>query len=211
MAIVNGYVTLAEAVEYIGRSEARDSAELEDVITSASRLIDRFCGRHFWQATATTRKFDSPDGYRILFGPYNDVVSVTSVASDSNDDGTYDATLTATEYQLTPADAATRGPVAEPFTGLQLLNISQAFPLAPAASGRTGLISITGNYGWPAVPPEVKQACRILSAELYKMADSPMGAIGMGEFGVMRVSSTLPPRARQLLMPFRHPLNFGAA
>jgi hypothetical protein len=61
------------------------------------------------------------------------------------------------------------------------------------------------------VPPEVKQACRILGAELYKMADSPMGAIGMGEFGVMRVSSTLPARARQLLMPFRHPLNFGAA
>lgn len=211
MTITNGYLTTTELQDYVGRNEARDTAELEDVITSASRLIDRFCGRHFWQATATTRKFDSPDGYNVQFGPYNDLVSATTVAYDTNDDGTYDATLTATEYQLLPADAATRGPLAEPYTALRLLSLSAAFQTAPAPSGRTGLISITGTWGWPSVPPEVKQACRIMGAELYKMADSPMGAIGMGEFGIMRVSSTLPARARQLLQPFRHPLNFGAA
>lgn len=211
MTITNGYLTTSELVDYVGRNEARDTAELEDVITSASRLIDRHCGRHFWQAAATTRKFDSPDGYNVQFGPFNDLVSASAVAYDANDDGTYETTVTATEYQLLPADAATRGPVAEPYTALRLLTLSAAFQTAPAPSGRTGLISITGTWGWPAVPPEVKQACRILAAELYKMADSPMGTIGMAEFGVVRVSSTLPPRARQLLQPFRHPLNFGAA
>ena len=48
MAIVNGYLTIDEAVSYIGVNETRDTTELEDVVTSVSRLIDRYCGRQFF-------------------------------------------------------------------------------------------------------------------------------------------------------------------
>lgn len=210
MAVVNGYLTTSEAQSYIGMSAGVDTSELDDVITSVSRMVDRFCGRHFYQATATAKRFDSPDGLTIDFGPYGDLVSVTTFAYDSNDDGTFDTTLSAGDYQLTPAGATTRGPISEPFTGVQIL-AGITLPLAPAASGRTGLVQITGTWGWPAVPTEVKQATRILVAEVYKLSDAPLGVAGFGEFGVVRVQRQMPARAVQLLQPFRHPANVGMA
>lgn len=208
MAIVNGYLTIDEAVQYVGRNETRDTTELEDVVTSVSRLIDRYCGRQFFQSTSTSRYFDSLNGTDIEFGAFNDLVSASSVSYDSNDDGTYDSTLTATAYQLLPT--RNTAPIDEPFTSLRLLNGS-TFPYAPAASGRTGLIRITGTWGWSAVPVEIKQAARIMVAEVAKMADAPLGVAGFGEFGVVRLSRSMPARAMHLLQPYRHPLNVGLA
>lgn len=208
MAIVNGYLTIDEAVQYVGRNETRDTTELEDVVTSVSRLIDRYCGRQFFQSTATAREFDSLNGTDVEFGPFNDVVSVTTLAYDSNDDGTFETTVSASGYQLLPTKNA--APIDEPFTSLRLLNGS-TFPYAPAASGRTGLIRITGTYGWSAVPVEVKQAARIMVAEVAKLADAPLGVAGFGEFGVVRLSRSMPARAMHLLQPYRHPLNVGMA
>ena len=209
MAVVNGYLTTSEAQSYIGMSAGVDTSELDDVITSVSRMVDRFCGRHFYQATATQKFFDSDDSESIDFGPYGDLVSATAVAYD-DDDGTYESTIAATDYQLTPQGATTRGPISEPFTGLRVLS-GVSLPLAPASSGRTGLVRITGTWGWPAVPVEVKQATRILVAEVYKLSDAPLGVAGFGEFGVVRVQRQMPARAIQLLQPFRHPANVGMA
>ena len=206
---MNGYLTTSEAQSYIGMSAGVDTSELDDVITSVSRMVDRFCGRHFYQATATQKFFDSDDSESIDFGPYGDLVSATAVAYD-DDDGTYESTIAATDYQLTPQGATTRGPISEPFTGLRVLS-GVSLPLAPASSGRTGLVRITGTWGWPAVPVEVKQATRILVAEVYKLSDAPLGVAGFGEFGVVRVQRQMPARAIQLLQPFRHPANVGMA
>jgi hypothetical protein len=208
MAIVNGYLTIDEAVSYIGVNETRDTTELEDVVTSVSRLIDRYCGRQFFQSTATARTFDSLDGLHVEFGPFNDLVSATTVAYDSNDDGTYESTVSASGYQLLPT--TNTAPIDEPYTALKLINGS-TFPYSPAASGRVGLIRITGNWGWGEVPAEVKQAARLMVAEVAKLQDAPLGIAGMGEYGVTRVSRYMPARAVQLLAPFRHPLNVGLA
>jgi hypothetical protein len=210
MTISNGYLTIEEAISYVGRNESRDTYELEDVVTAASRMVDRHCGRHFYQATADAREFDvDSDGYTVTFGAFNDLVSVTSVAYDNNDDGVYESTLTASQYQLL-APVQGQAPGTWPYT--QLRNVtSTLLPSPPTASGRERLIRITGTWGWPAVPPEVKQATRILVAELAKLQDAPLMVAGFSEFGVVRVSSSMPARARQLLQPFRHPDNVGLA
>ena len=211
MAVVNGYLTTSEAQSYIGMSAGSDTAELDDVITSVSRMIDRFCGRQFFQSTSTQKFFDcEPDQETLTFGPYGDLVTATAVAYDDNDDGVYEVTIAATDYQLLPQGATTRGPISEPFTGLRVLS-GVSLPLAPAASGRTGLVRITGTWGWPAVPVEVKQAARILVAEVFKLADAPLGVAGVSEFGVVRVQRQMPARAIQLLQPYRHPGNVGFA
>ena len=206
MAITDGYLTLAEAVAYVGRNEARADAELEDVVTSASRLIDNYCGRHFYQRTAEARTFEVEEFDCLEFGPYNDLTTLTTLKTDSNGDGTYETTISSSNYVLEPYNAAVFD---QPYTELELIN-AVTFPI-PAASGRENLIQITGTWGWPVVPPEVKQACRIMVAEVAKLADAPLGVAGYGEFGVFRVSGSIPPRARQLLDPFRHPANFGLA
>lgn len=210
MTITNGYLTIDEAVEYVGQSDVRDTAMLEDVVTAASRLIDRHCDRHFYQATATARIFDSPDGYSLTFGPFNDLVSVTSVKTDDNEDGSYETTRSATTYQLHPVGATTRGPAAWPYTSLHMLG-GATLP-TPTITGRVGLIEITGTWGWPtAPPPEVKQACRLIVAEMAKLKDAPLGIAGGDVMGVAYVGRRLPARAVDLLAPFRHPLNFGLA
>jgi hypothetical protein len=68
---------------------------------------------------------------------------------------------------------------------------------------RQNTVEITGVWGWPSVPLDVKQACRIIVAEIAKLESAPLG--------VVRVSQTMPPRARQLLQPYKHGSNFGIA
>ena len=210
MAITDGYLTLEECLTWVGRNESRDTYELEDIVTSVSRMIDRYCGRHFYTVAADAREFDvDPDGYTVTFGPFNDLISVTSVTYDNNDDGTYESTLSASGYQLL-APVQGQAPGVWPYTQLRVTT-STLLPSPPTASGRERLIRITGNWGWPAVPPEVKQAARLLVAEMAKLQDAPLGVAGQSEFGVFRVSSYMPSRARQLLQPFRHPGNVGLA
>ena len=206
----NAYLTLEELRSYVGVSAASDTADLDDVLTAASRMVDRYCGRHFYQATAQAREFDvDSDGYTVTLGPFNDLVSLTTFAYDNNDDGTYESTISASGYQLL-APPQGQAPATWPYTQVRVLS-TVVLPYAPTALGRIDLIRLTGTWGWPAVPPEVKQATRILAAELYKLSDAVFGVAGFGEFGVVRLGRQLPARAQQLLQPFRHPLNVGLA
>lgn len=209
MTITNGYLTEAEARDYVGAVDARNPEFLEDVVTAASRLIDRHCGRHFYQVTATARVFDSADGYTVQFGPFNDLASVTSVKTDDNEDGTFETTRSATTYQLHPVNASTAAPAVWPYTSLVMLS-GNTLPTG-SWTGRRGLVEITGTWGWSAVPPEVKQAARLIVAEIAKMKDAPLGTFAGPMDTANFVRNQMPPRARDLLAPFRHPLNFGLA
>lgn len=211
MTITNGYLTTSEAVEFVGRNDARDTELIDDIVTSVSRLIDRHCGRHFYQQAATARIFDSWNGYTVEFGPFNDLVSVSSFKYDDNDDGVYEVTLAASRYQLLPVGANTAAPVAKPYTSVQLLGSSGDLPTPyDFTSGRQGLIEITGTWGWPSVPPEVKQSARLLVNEVVKLQDAPLGIAG-GDMGVAYVGRKMPGRVLDLLSPFRLQSNAGIA
>jgi hypothetical protein len=210
MAVTNGYLTVQEAQNYIGRQYADGSGILDDVITAVSRMIDRHCGRHFYTVTAT-RYFDTNEPDELELGPYNDLVTITTLKSDQDGDGAYEMTHAAGTYQLTPVGATTRAPYAQPFTEIELLSSATSFPLG-TATGREGLIEVVGSWGWPtAVPIEVKQAARILCAEMAKVQDAPLGLVGSPEFGMSRVPGYMPRHARDLLAPFVHPLHVGLA
>jgi hypothetical protein len=63
-------------------------------------------------------------------------------------------------------------------------------------------VQVTAKWGWPAVPPAVKQAAFIVAADLFKAKDSAFGVAGFGEFGAVRVGSRMNPQAQALLAPF---------
>jgi hypothetical protein len=69
-------------------------------------------------------------------------------------------------------------------------------------------VTVTGVFGWPAVPAAVKQACRLQVARVFKRADSPLGVAGFGEFGVVRVTQ-LDPDVKALLEPYRRHAGFA--
>lgn len=211
MAVTDGYLTSAEAGSYIGRQFADGSGILDDVVTSVSRMIDQHCGRHFYRDGTTevpvARVFEVENLSELELGPFNDLVSITSLKTDDNGDGTYETTLSASNYQLCPVNAVSRGAYAEPYTEIDLLNAT-TFPSA-VASGREYLIEVSGVWGWPAVPAEVRQAARILVAEVAKLQDAPLGVVGQSEFGVFRVPAQMPPVARRMLAPLVHPAWVG--
>lgn len=205
MTITNGYLTQAEAMSFIGQSEVRDSDELDDVVTAVSRQIDEYCQRHFYTVTEA-RTFEVEDLRELHFGAWNDLTTLTTLKTDAGGDGTYETTITSTNYQLEPFNASLRG---RPWLEVCLLNGLQ-FP-TPVYDAREDLIQITGVWGWPAVPPAVKQACRIQVSRIAKRSESPLGVAGFGEFGVIRLQSRLDPDVQQMIEPFRHPDGYGLA
>jgi hypothetical protein len=68
-------------------------------------------------------------------------------------------------------------------------------------------IRVTAKWGWPALPPAIELATRMMAARLYRRKDSPQGVIASPEFGGIRVSR-FDPDVRQLLAPFMIP-GFG--
>jgi hypothetical protein len=208
VTITRGLLTIDEAVSYVGKNQSVDTAELEDAVTAVSRKIERFCGRHFDQITEA-RTFEVEDESELELGPFNDLVSVTTLKTDSTGDGVYETTIASTAYQLEPYNAALRD---EPYTELCLIDGS-SWPTSSSLSGtgRENVIQITGVWGWPAVPAEVKQAARHLLNFAVKLQDAPLGVAGGMDMGAVYVGGRLPPFAVDLLRPYVHPLYVGLA
>ncbi len=208
MTITNGYLTQTEALTYV--KAANTSSEfVEDCVNAASRMIDNYCSRDFFQTgtvgTPVARTFPVEDVQCLRFGPHNDLVSVSTLKTDAAGDGTFETTIAASGYELGPLNAASRN---EPFLALRLL-AGATFPTT--TTGRSDLIQVTGVWGWPAVPPQVKSACRVLLAELVKLQDAPLGFAGGMEMGTAYVGSMAWRKATALLAPLRHPDGFGIA
>lgn len=206
MTITNGYLTEAEAVAATGVNATADRAVLGEQVEAVSRMIDDICGRSFYQTASQARVFEADCARELEFGPFNDVVSVSSLKVDQDGDGVFETTISSSDYQLGELNAAVQG---WPYEELCLLN-SATFPLY-AASGREGLVQITGVYGWPAVPSGVKAAARLLLNELVKLKDAPFGVAGATDVGVAYVRSNLPARVPDLLDRYIHPHWFGIA
>ena len=205
MAITNGYATLTEIKTSLRISDTIDDAQLEMAVEAASRLIDGYAQRYFYPSGTATRVFASDNTYQVVL---DDLLTVSQVKLSSLDNGTFDVTLTANDYQLYPLNNVVGGLTGWPFTELVLAgNYLSANYGFTTGSGRAN-VQITGTWGWSAVPIAVKQATIIQASRIFKRADSPLGVAGFGDMGVMRVSSSLDPDVRQLIDPYRLLRNF---
>lgn len=209
MSVTNGYISTDEAVRYTGKSAAGETADLDDVITSVSRLVDSYCGRHFYQSGTSevpeARVFEADELRCLDLGPFNDLVSLSSLKVDRDGSGTYGETITS--YVLGPANAAV---FSWPYTEIELL-AGVYFPTF-SPTGREYLVQVNGVWGWPEIPAEVKQATKMAVAYYAKMQDAPLGVAGVDATGMgIRVGRELPGTVKALLDPFRHPMSFGIA
>jgi len=89
---------LLKAELHIGTTDEADDANLLRCIERASRQIDDHCRRHFYAVTET--RYYSPVSSVCL--RVDDLLSVTSLATDEDDDRDYDYTWAATDYDLIP-------------------------------------------------------------------------------------------------------------
>ena len=185
------------AHEYLAAEQLKATLELsgsvfaeEDVkavIKAASRGIDGVCRRRFWADSADQTRYYTPlSPDQILI---DDLLTITSLATDQDGDGTYEKTwLAATGYVLEPANAAADG---RPYTRIRRHPLANwGFPDYYPNS-----VKLTGKFGWAAVPDEIVTATSMLAARLFRRTrEAPFGviAIGLDIGAVTRVAATDP-------------------
>jgi hypothetical protein len=199
MAITNGYATLAEVKASLRITDAIDDALLETAIESASRMIDGYTARTFYNAGTAVRNYAATDDLNLII---DDAISISEVASTDEIGDTYTVWKT-TDYQLEPLNSRSDG-LYMPYTGIRAVN-DYAWPVVD----QQALCRITGVWGWASVPTAIKQATVIQSSRLFKRLDSPLGIAGFGDMGAIRVNRYLDSDVEQLAMPYRIMRNFG--
>jgi len=202
MAITNGYVAIDELATELGISDTLSDAKFELAISAASRQIDSYCQRFFYQDASVVARTYHPDDYLSL--EVDDISTTTGliVKVDTDDDGTFETTLTiTTNFILTPTNAADEWPV-RPYTGIRIVDTGlSAFPMY--SSGRPS-VEVTAKFGWPAVPEDVKKACLIQATQLFKASDAAFGGLNF-DTGIFRVRGSLNPMAEALLERYAKP------
>lgn len=197
------YATVAELKSELGIGDIADDDEITLAISAASRQVEGFCGRRFWQdAAVVTREFyaDSPRCVDLLDqpeeGPSTEISTTTGliVKIDEDGDGTFETTLTiATDFILLPRNAAAD------IRGFSEIWLADNFHFPRLSNGRPG-VQATAKFGWPAVPDPVKRATLRQAGLLFKSKDAVFGAMALGESTALFLRDTLDKTAKGLLM-----------
>jgi len=194
MAITNGYCTLAEAKARLGIpvADTGDDSIIENIVEAASRQIDKFCNRQFFQNVGQERYYSAASRVLVFI---DDCVSISAVSTDRNLTRTWSTTVTVSDTELAPLNATVLG---FPYTELRMKPLaSNEFDMG------LDLIKITGTWGWPSVPDNVNESCLLLTSRLFRRKDSPFGVTGGGEVGTQIAISAVDPDIQNLLAPYR--------
>lgn len=194
MAISNGYATLSEVKAALRITDTIDDSLLEMAIESASRLIDGYANRSFYNAGTASRYFVADNDFLTNI---DDAVSITEVATDTTADGTFDVVWQSDDYQLEPLNGRVDG-LAVPYNAIRAIG-DYTFPIW----GGEALVKITGTWGYSAVPTTIKQATIIQASRIFKRLDSPLGVLSSPDLGFIRVGSKLDPDVAQLVDAYK--------
>jgi hypothetical protein len=196
MALTNAYATLAEvkAALRIPASDTIDDALLEMAIESGSRAIDGYTNRNFFSSGTVSRVYAPSTSFVTEI---DDLISITTLKSASDDDSGFDITFKPTDFQLEPLNGNVDGQPT-PFTQVRAIGDY----LFNQFNGQA-TVEVTGVFGFATVPIAVRQATVIQSSRIYKRLDSPLGVAGVSDIGIMRVSNRLDPDVAQLVDPLR--------
>lgn len=181
------YVTSTELKDYLRISDAVDDTFVALWITAASRNVDDYCQRQFGQVAAPeartyrTGQWDRHISAYVL--EVDDFYTTTGlVVTDPSGNA-----VAAANYELRPANALLKG---KPYERILV------------QSG--GKFTVTGPWGWSAVPSTVKVGLFLQGARLAARRDSPFGISGSpDQGGEIRLLAQLDPDFRTSLKPLR--------
>ena len=167
------YATLTDLKKVLGITDTVDDALLTLALNAASAALENHFGRVFSKSVGETRYFTARDG-DLLF--VDDLVSVESLACDTDGDGVYETVWATTDYILLPSNAPAEG---LPYRSIKARPLgTYRFPVWLDAG-----VKLIGSYGYPAVPVEVNQATLLQATRFFRRKDAIFGVVGGGELG----------------------------
>jgi hypothetical protein len=204
MAITNGYCSLADVKAAARITDDIDDTLLELSIESASREIDSYTERVFYQTgsegTPVARVYVPQDLYVV---ETDDIISVTTLKTDSNGDGTFDTTFDTSDFQLEPLNGLAGG-IDTPYTRIRAVGTYLWPTYEPRnVDANQASVQVTGVFGFATVPTAVRQACILSALRQYKRYESPTGVLGFSDLGAVRVGTKLDPDVERMIQPYR--------
>jgi len=191
---MGNYVALSELKSALGITSSTDDAFLTLAIGAAETAINDLCGRKFTADGSVSARTYRAQPYICVT---DDISTLTGlvVKTDTNGDGSYDQTWASTDYQVEPLNSLVKG---------RSVNNLRAVGdyLFPVYGDGLASVEVTANWGWPAVPDPIEQSTLMMAARFYSRKASPLGIIGIGDFGPVRISRSDPDIAH-LLMDYR--------
>jgi hypothetical protein len=201
MAMTNPYASLNDVKAAARITDTIDDGLLEIAIESSSRDIDAYTERVFYStgATAVARVYIPQDIYLV---ETDDIISVTTLKSDSTGNGTFDVTWAASDYQLEPLNGRAGG-IDTPATRIRAIG-DYLWPVYEPrnVNSNQASVQVTGRFGFASIPSAIKQATILASLRAYKRYESPTGVLGFSDMGVVRVGR-LDPDVERLIQPYR--------
>ena len=195
MAITNGYATLALfKTRYLAgdTDETRDTY-IETIIEAVSREIDGWCDRRFYSTTSDETRYYTAACPGSVYP--DDILTITSLKTDTDNDGIYDQAWASADYLLFPANATPKTWIEPSGRGSYL-----RFPTRRLA------VEIVGTFGYCElvdVPKPISEACYLQSFRIFKRQDAPFGVLGGNEFGTPIIVNKLDGDVMDLIRPFR--------
>lgn len=203
MPVVNGYASLNDLKTALRIQDGVDDSLLEIALESASRMVDEYTMRNFYNAGSATRVFVPSDDDCVAI---DDAVSISSIAVSTLLNKTFDQVWTTDDYQLEPLNGIADGLPGWPVTRIRAVGVWE-FPYD--SDDEIATVQVTAVWGWSAVPIAVKQATIIQAMRIFKRLDSPLGVISSPDTGYFRVSSRIDPDVAMLLNSYRKTRHLG--
>ena len=203
IALGDPYATKAELKGYVEHfTDAVDDTQLDEVLLQASRAVEHTCRRQFNKATSATARYfypEDPSLTNLDNEGMHDFWTTSSlvIATDSAGDGTYATTWASTDYQLEPLNGIVDGESGWPYYRIRAVgnNTFGTWDVTTIAP-----LKVTAQWGWNAVPTQVKVACIYLAMETFKLKGAPFGVANFDQFGPIRVRDN--PRVMAMLQPY---------
>ncbi len=193
------YATADEAGGFIRIEDDEENVYLNNMLGSASRVVDAHCGWTFDSPTGTetARVFAAVRDRHLL---YVDPIANTTnlvVKTDTSGNGTYDLTWSSTDYQMEPLNQRQGGLTDHPYYKIRAVG-TRDFPLS-----REALVQVTADWGWTSgVPDTIRDATILLAKYLHEERQTVSG-FAFSDGDAVFTSGKMSPRIKMMLAPYR--------
>jgi hypothetical protein len=202
---IGSYVTTATAKARLGipSADTTDDTMIGKVCDQVNAYIESYTGTVLAPIAGTLTK--TFDGYecttnRILLIPRG-VRTITLLENSAYTGGPFQ-TIPSTDYFLRPTDFDLNP--GYPYTELVMTNVPSAGNPLPTFNPGMDNIRITGTWGWPQIPDEIKEIAEVMTVRAWAgRQGGQTDQIGVSEGGMPIISRTVSLRDRETLGRFR--------